>query len=408
MATIQKHHNSAYFQPIHTFSSDKSTLQVKDPIWGTHSISSPIILSLLSSRAFSRLYKVSQYGTLPSISTHSDELEFPFVSRADHSIGAMLVCRILGASEEEQISALLHDISHTIFSHVIDSVFSGPESFHEAHKDRYVETTDIPQILQQHGFEWSRVGNESIFPLLEQPSPALCADRLDYALRDALAYSYLSKSQVESIVSSLAVFPSLESPSRRICLLSIEAGLLLSTAYMQLDSKVYASPLGMGFYKLCAKIIRLALDNKLVSESDLWMTDADFWDKLKKSATMHQNADGEKFSSLLRLIEYIESPHHYFTLVTTRSNELQVEQIPEPIENETCYTFTVKARSIDPDILIGDNADSTLVKLSQLNSEYGDAISKYKKEKKSAIYTVKLTRESTSPVEPYYLEKSTN
>jgi HD superfamily phosphohydrolase len=34
----------------------------------------------------------------------------------------MLLVRRLGASLEEQIAALLHDVSHTAFSHVIDSV----------------------------------------------------------------------------------------------------------------------------------------------------------------------------------------------------------------------------------------------------------------------------------------------
>jgi len=50
-------------------------------------------------------------------------------TRFDHSVGVMLLIRKLGAGSspasallKEQVAALLHDVSHTAFSHVIDYV----------------------------------------------------------------------------------------------------------------------------------------------------------------------------------------------------------------------------------------------------------------------------------------------
>lgn len=41
----------------------------------------------------------------------------------DHSMGVFVILRARGAPLEEQIAGLLHDVSHTAFSHVGDWVY---------------------------------------------------------------------------------------------------------------------------------------------------------------------------------------------------------------------------------------------------------------------------------------------
>ena len=45
------------------------------------------------------------------------------ITRYEHSVGVMLLARRVGGGLREQVAALLHDVSHTAFSHVIDHVF---------------------------------------------------------------------------------------------------------------------------------------------------------------------------------------------------------------------------------------------------------------------------------------------
>lgn len=113
------------------------------------------------------------------------------MTRYEHSVGAMLLCRRLGATVEEQAAALLHDVAHTALSHVVDQVYDG-RVVHEDDKHVYIDTTDLRSTIQRHGYDPDRLLDEHNYTLLERDAPRLCADRVDYGLRDALAFGILT------------------------------------------------------------------------------------------------------------------------------------------------------------------------------------------------------------------------
>ena len=78
-----------------------------DPIYGTVDIPEPVLLDLMQTQAVHRLHGVLQHGVSALVG-----VTVP-TSRFEHSMGVMLLVRRLGASLEEQIAALLHDVSHT-------------------------------------------------------------------------------------------------------------------------------------------------------------------------------------------------------------------------------------------------------------------------------------------------------
>ncbi len=72
------------------------------------------IEELINTNVFQRLKKIHQGGAIFLINPNINHTRF------EHSIGVMLLIKNLGGSIEEQIAGLLHDISHTAFSHLID------------------------------------------------------------------------------------------------------------------------------------------------------------------------------------------------------------------------------------------------------------------------------------------------
>jgi hypothetical protein len=99
----------------------------------------------------------------------------------------------------------LHDVSHTAFSHAVDFVFSSVEQdHHEELKPEFLERPDIAEALGAIGFAPSDFFDDSVYPLLERPLPWLCADRLDYFLRDSLACAVSTRESVGRMLGSVA------------------------------------------------------------------------------------------------------------------------------------------------------------------------------------------------------------
>jgi hypothetical protein len=301
-----------------------------DPIYGLAQVTEPVLLDLLNSAAMLRLKQVLQHGISGLLGVTSP------ITRFEHSVGVMILVRELGASLTEQIAALLHDVSHTAFSHVIDYVFDGhdSQSYHDEKKEVYMASTTIPAILAQHGYDWRDVLSEENFPLLEQPSPRLCADRLDYFLRDSLALNLAQPADVRHALDHLVV------QDGRIAVGSLEAGRWLGYTYIAADDASWANFREVGLYELTAQAIRLGLQMGAIREADFWGSDETLWSQLHA-------CDDAKLNEYLRLI----SPQTQF------------------VWDEVSPTFLVstKLRTIDPDVVV---EPAMIQPLSMLDADF--------------------------------------
>ncbi|TKT84737.1 HD domain-containing protein [Dyadobacter frigoris] len=191
----------------------------------------------------------------------------------------MWLTQRLGCSLQEQIAALLHDISHTAFSHVIDHVFNGPngESYHELKKEEYLEKSDIPKVLGNYGFDWRDFISEDNYPILEQPAPALCADRLDYFFRDGIATGLFQAKEVNKVLMHLSVRDKL------ICVNKIEEARWLAYNYMKADELIWSELKALGLYELMAQLTQTGFLKSIITEADVWLTDQQLWNKVSSS-----------------------------------------------------------------------------------------------------------------------------
>ena len=176
-------------------------MKINDTIYGKFEIEDPVIKELLNSKDFKRLKHISQSGL-----KHFNISSGTSYSRWEHSIGVMLLLRKLNASLNEQITGLLHDVSHTAFSHVIDFVFNtqGHENYAGEKLKEFLENSDIGKILKAYNIDLDLIGDYEVhnkFGLLERPIPELCADRIDNGLR----YMLYSGIGIKGCVDNLTV-----------------------------------------------------------------------------------------------------------------------------------------------------------------------------------------------------------
>ena len=90
----------------------------KDDIYGWCWEYDPTVCSVIRSPTFRRLDGILQAGTPALLGFLPKE-----VTRKSHCLGTMRLVRHCGGSSQEQLAALLHDVTHCAFSHVADLLF---------------------------------------------------------------------------------------------------------------------------------------------------------------------------------------------------------------------------------------------------------------------------------------------
>jgi len=177
-----------------------SAKQVKT-FYGFIEVEEPVLLELIECKSMQRLKDVHQYG-VSYYTTHKEEY-----NRYDHSLGVFAVLRKNGASVKEQIAGLLHDVSHTTFSHVGDWIYEmeyGEKDYQNSIHIQFLENCEIKEILEKYGYTTKEVDPiHELFPALECSLPHLCADRIDYNIQGAYYQNFITYDQAIEIFHGL-------------------------------------------------------------------------------------------------------------------------------------------------------------------------------------------------------------
>ncbi|CAH2462450.1 MULTISPECIES: HD domain-containing protein [Bacillus] len=243
---------------------------ISDIIYGEFEVDK-VLEELILSKHVQRLKGVHQAGASYLMNEKWN------VTRFDHSVGAMLLIKKLGGSVEEQIAGLLHDVSHTAFSHVIDYVFDNEnESYHEEIFSSVVKNSEIPAILSKHGYNYEDILlDDSKWTLLERSAPELCADRVDYTLRDMYTYGYISLEEAQNFLDDLIEV------NGRMVLQNIEIAEWFTKAYYKEVIDFFMKPINIYGNDMLAKTLKLALHKKVIHADDFLLEDHELISKLQ-------------------------------------------------------------------------------------------------------------------------------
>ena len=228
-------------------------LLLTDRIYGNYYISESVLIELLRSSSILRLKNISQFGP-PERYYHIK----PF-SRYEHSLGVMLLLKSLGASLEEQVAGLLHDISHTAFSHVVDWVVGSneKENYQDKRHRKFFAGSDVKAILTKYGFDAKKVADHKYHKLLERKIPDLCADRIDYSLREF------------PTTTARKCFAGLFINKNRIVFKDKKTALLFASNFLHKQESHWGGfEAGVRYINL-ARVLKMAIEKKHISFEDL-------------------------------------------------------------------------------------------------------------------------------------------
>ncbi|MDA3837287.1 MAG: HD domain-containing protein [Nanoarchaeota archaeon] len=314
---------------------EKREMIIEDSVFGKEVIIERILIDLINSEEIQRLKGISQFG-LPEKYYYAK-----IFSRYEHSIGVLILLRRLGAGLYEQIAGLLHDVSHTAFSHIIDYVLDDVnESFQDKIFSEFVLNTKIPEIMKKNGYDVNEILYIEKYPLLENHAPDVCADRLDYSLREMKLYGKQVKILVDSLINhnNEIIFNDFESAKR------------FSLEYIKMNRDRWTGNKDkMGFH-LLSEVLKKSFKKKIITIEDL---------KNKKD---------------MEIIEILLKSKEGYVLDTFNLFEkgFEVEY------SEDGVSLVQKFRFVDPKVLINNK----VVRLSEVYLEYNNILNNEKEKSK--------------------------
>ncbi|PGA94160.1 HD domain-containing protein [Bacillus toyonensis] len=243
---------------------------ISDVLYGEFEVDQ-VLEELILSKPVQRLKGIHQAGASYLMNEKWN------VTRFNHSVGVMLLIKKLGGSVEEQIAGLLHDVSHTTFSHVIDYVFDNiNESYHEEIFSSVVKNSEIPAILSKYGYNYEDILlDDSKWTLLEKSAPELCADRVDYTLRDMYTYGYISLEEVHNFLSDVIEVDG------EMVLQNIEMAEWFTETYYKEVIDFFMKPINIYGNEMLAKTLKLALHKKVIYADAFLLEDDSLISKLQ-------------------------------------------------------------------------------------------------------------------------------
>ena len=208
-------------------------------------------------------------------------------NRFEHSLGVYLLLYMYNAPIEEQISGLIHDVSHSVFSHCIDYVVDGGNGKEQNHQDNlhnsFVRKTEILKIFKKYSFKLEYILNDKNFSLKERGLPDLGADRIDYALREGIFFKEISGAQASAILDNLTVADS------TWVFKNITATKKFAQLFFKLNKVYYSSFRTAIMFKTVGDCLKYALRKKYITATDLYATDKIIITKINKYLNKDKN-----------------------------------------------------------------------------------------------------------------------
>ena len=132
-----------------------------------------------------------------------------FYSNLDHSVAVALVVWHFTRDKKQTLAGLFHDIATPAFKHCVDVMDGDGEKQESLEKltPKFIEDSpEIMKLLERDDIKLEEVSDYHVYPIADNDSPRLAADRLEYSLSNALLlYNKLNLNEVREIYNDIEI-----------------------------------------------------------------------------------------------------------------------------------------------------------------------------------------------------------
>ena len=206
-------------------------------------------------------------------------------SRFDHSVGvALLVWRFTG-DVRQTLAGLFHDIATPCFAHVIDFMLGDSmtqEATEGGTRAAIERSASLQALLQRQGLSTDDVADYHRYPVADNDSPRLSADRLEYTLGNLVNYRFMTRERAGRMVDALAVLRN-EDGREELGFTDPEAAAAFAHGAMDMG-RIYVSEPDRFSMQMLAELLERAGDAGVIEMEDLWKDEPYLIGKLCRDA----------------------------------------------------------------------------------------------------------------------------
>lgn len=195
-------------------------------------------------------------------------------SRFDHSLGAALIIWHFTADPAQAVAGLLHDIATPVFAHVVDFMrgdYLKQEATEVGTADMIAASAELQADLKKYGLCSGAVSDYHRYPIADNDSPGLSADRLEYTMGNSINYGFCTAERAEAWYRDLVVGTN-ETGQPELTFQTAETAEDFALTALRC-SEVYVSDEDRYSMQMLAELLQDATVRGVITESDLYTTE---------------------------------------------------------------------------------------------------------------------------------------
>ena len=195
-----------------------------------------------------------------------------FFSSLDHSIAVALIIWHFTRDKKQTLSGLFHDIATPAFKHCVDFLngdYMTQESTEDLTTEIIKQSSEIVKLLERDNIKISEIDDYHIYPVADNDTPKLSADRLEYSLSNALfTYKIIDKESIKEIYNDIEIQRNSENEielgfkTKKIARKFVKVTSKLSIIYRE-DRTIYSM-------QFIADILKQLSNENKISKQDLY------------------------------------------------------------------------------------------------------------------------------------------
>lgn len=213
-----------------------------------------------------------QYISVTCGKIHSNMFHYNDYSSLEHSIGVALIVWNFTYDKKQTLSGLFHDIATPAFKHCVDFLngdYMNQESTEELTKSIIENSKKLMDLLKRDNIDVDEICDYHMYPIADNDTPMLSADRLEYSLSNALiVFGDSNLDEIKEIYNDIEI----QKNERRIIELGFKTK-KIARKFVKMTSKLsicYRDDETRFFMQAIADILKKVNGDGLITKNDLY------------------------------------------------------------------------------------------------------------------------------------------